>query len=102
MDHAWDLDRGASSPIVVPVLDTGVAYRNALLRFDAPAFPMPGGMTLPALGQVEVPFAAAPDLGSGDRFVSQRDFIWNTTDPLDLDGPRTHASRTHGPLPNNG
>ncbi len=102
MEHAWDLDRGASSSIVVAVLDTGVAYRNALLRFDAPAFPMPGGMTLPALGQVEVPFAAAPDLGSGDRFVSPRDFIWNTTDPLDLDGHGTHVSGTIGQLTNNG
>ena len=36
MEHAWDVNPGATSSIVVAVLDTGVAYRNAVLRRDIP------------------------------------------------------------------
>ena len=102
MERAWDLNPGANSSVIVAVLDSGVAYRNALVRFTAPAFTLQGGATFPALGQIDVPFAAAPDLGGADRFVSPRDFIWNDADPLDLDGHGTHVSGTIGQLTNNG
>jgi serine protease len=105
MEHAWDLNPGANSSVVVAVIDSGVAYRNALVRFRAPAFQTTDSrgnlVNFPALGIVDVPFAAAPDLGGPDRYVAPRDFIWNDNDPLDLDGHGTHVSGTIGQLTNN-
>jgi len=105
MEHAWDLNPGANSSVVVAVIDTGVAYRNALVRFNAPAFQTIDNraniINFPALGSVDVPFAAATDLGGPDRYVAPRDFIWNDNDPLDLDGHGTHVSGTIGQLTNN-
>jgi serine protease len=59
-------------------------------------------VTYPALGTVDIPFAAAPDLAGPNRFVAPRDFIWNDTDPLDFDGHGTHVAGTIGQLTNNG
>jgi serine protease len=59
-------------------------------------------VTYPALGSVDMPFAAAPDLAGANRFVAPRDFIWNDQDPLDLDGHGTHVAGTIGQLTNNG
>jgi len=103
MERAWDINPGATSSVTVAVLDSGVAYRPALMRYNA-SFPFratPGGPVLPALGLIDVPFAAAPDLGGADRFVSPRDFIWETTTPMDLDGHGTHVAGTIGQLTNN-
>ena len=103
MERAWDVNPGATPEIVVAVIDSGVAYRSALMRYNA-AFRfrlMANGPTFPALGIVDVPFAAAPDLGPLDRFVAPRDFIWDTALPLDLSGHGTHVTGTIGQLTNN-
>jgi serine protease len=103
MERAWDINSGASSRVTVAVLDTGVAYRGGIVRFSAQSFfPPTGGGLLPALGAVDVPFAAAPDLGAPERFVAPRDFIWNDVTPLDFDGHGTHIAGTIGQLTNNG
>ena len=101
---AWTKTTG-SEDVVVAVLDTGVAYRNGVLRRDVPSWRDFFGsnlVTYPALGTVDIPFAAAPDLAGPNRFVAPRDFIWNDTDPLDFDGHGTHVAGTIGQLTNNG
>lgn len=100
-EQAWDINPGSTSAIIVAVLDTGVAFDNAIFDFSAPAFTYQG-KRYPALGDVAVPFAAAPELGASSRYVAPRDFIWNDTDPVDLAGHGTHVSGTIGQLTNNG
>ena len=101
LEQAWDINQGATSAVIVAVLDTGVAYRDAFLEFTAGGF-VDGGRVYPPLGRISVPFAAAPELGGPGRFVSPRDFIWNDDIPVDLDGHGTHVSGTVGQLTNNG
>ena len=115
MERAWDIQPGATADIIVAVLDSGVAHKGATLRYNS-RFPFqltdegvtfdlePGRRVYPALGVVDVPFAAAPELGqSGStRFVAPRDFIWNDDLPVDLDGHGTHVTGTVGQLTNNG
>jgi serine protease len=101
MDRAWDINRGASSNLIVAILDTGVAFRSAVLRYTGIAWVRDDGTVFPALGPVDIPFAPAPDLGA-DRFVSPRDFIWDDQLPFDLNGHGTHVAGTVGQLTNNG
>ena len=102
MERAWDIQPGASSDVIVAVLDTGVAFNTALVRYNSAfAFQLtPNGPVFPALGLVDVRFAVAPELGAG-RFVTPRDFIWDDALPFDLDGHGTHVSGTIGQLSNN-
>jgi len=106
MERAWDINPGATPSVTVAVLDSGVAFRSGIMRYNAGEFQFFAGRqlgpTFPALGPIDVPFAAAPDLGGPERFVSPRDFIWETTNPFDLDGHGTHVSGTVGQLTNNG
>jgi serine protease len=102
MERAWDIQPAAGDQIIVAVLDSGVAFRTATVRYNG-RFPfqlVPGGPAYPALGLVDVPFAVAPELGSA-KFVSPYDFIWDDDLPFDLDGHGTHVSGTVGQLTNN-
>ena len=101
MERAWDINPGASPAITVAVLDTGAAYQNVLQRYFARSWNA-GAFVFPALGIVDVPVSAAPELGGRERFVSPRDFIWNDDTPDDLDGHGTHVAGTIGQLTNNG
>jgi serine protease len=103
MERAWDINPGATPAITVAVLDTGVAFRSGMVRYQTRAFRvLPNGPIFPSLGAIDVPFAAAPDLTGADRFAAPRDFIWDTTTPFDLDGHGTHVAGTVGQLTNNG
>jgi serine protease len=106
MERAWDIQPGATSSITVAVLDSGIAFSNTIITFNARAFRVvfPDGTFLqyPALGQINVPFAAAPELVGPNRFVAPRDFVWDDNEPVDLDGHGTHVSGTIGQLTNNG
>ena len=101
MERAWDISRGGATSVTVAVVDTGIAFRSATIRYTGIAWRREDGVAFPALGPVDIPFAAAPDLGT-DRFVAPRDFIWDDNLPLDLAGHGTHVAGTIGQLTNNG
>jgi serine protease len=103
MERAWDIQPAAGSEVIVAVLDSGVAFRTATIRYNSTfAWRLTSTSAIfPALGVVDVPFAVAPELGEA-KFVAPRDFIWNDNLPFDLDGHGTHVSGTVGQLTNNG
>lgn len=76
IERAWDINPGATSGVVVAVIDSGVAYAN------------------------QGAFAQAPDL-AGTRFVPGYDFIWDDDTPFDLDGHGTHVTGTIAQTTNN-
>ena len=102
LERAWDLQPQAGSSITVAVLDTGVAYQNATLIENLPAFRDEEGNRYPALGRVTIPYAGATQLMAPGRFVSPFDFIWENAIPLDFDGHGTHVTGTVGQLTNDG
>jgi serine protease len=101
MERAWDVNPGATSAVIVAVLDGGLAYDTATYQYNARAVSV-GIRRYPALGRVTIPFAAAPELAGPNRFVTPRDFIWDDNLPVDLDGHGTHVAGTIGQLTNNG
>jgi serine protease len=101
MERAWDINPGASSSVIVAILDTGLAYTNiAFTRTQSKAQSIEG-VVYPALGSVNLTFAAAPDLATTGRIVSPFDFIWGDGTPVDMDGHGTHVAGTIGQLTNN-
>ena len=102
MERAWDIQGTAGSAITVAILDSGIAFENKVIRFRGQAFTDDSDNFHEALGTVDIPFAAATDLFTPDRFVAPHDFIWDDNDPVDLDGHGTHVTGTIGELTNNG
>ncbi|HEY7292066.1 MAG TPA: S8 family serine peptidase [Vicinamibacterales bacterium] len=100
LERAWDIQPQAGNTITVAVLDTGMAYTNATINANLPAFIDDNGVRYPALGPVTIPYSAATQLVSPGRIVAPRDFIWEGTQPLDFDGHGTHVSGTLGQLTN--
>ena len=100
LERGWDVQPGGSSSVIVAILDTGLAFENKVFRFNAGSFTQ-DGVSYPALGDVDVPFAAAPDIVTPDRIVAPHDFIWDDSDPVDMDGHGTHVTGTLGELTNN-
>ena len=102
LEKAWDIQPQAGSNITVAVLDTGIAYTNATINANLPAFIDDSGVKYPALGPVTIPYSAATQLITSGRIVAAHDFIWDGTQPLDFDGHGTHVSGTIGQLTNDG
>lgn len=105
MERAWDINPGAASSVIVAVLDTGVAFEDVVLRYVTRPVQVltPDGTTLTIdHGTIDVPFAAAPELGGRDRFVAPYDFAWDDVHPVDTLGHGTHVAGTIGQLTNNG
>jgi serine protease len=100
LESAWDIQAQAGSAVTVAILDTGVAYMNAMITKTLRAFVGDDGQSYPALGPVTIPYAAATQLVRPGRFVAPYDFIWETDTPLDFDGHGTHVSGTVGQLTN--
>jgi serine protease len=86
MEQAWDVNPGATSDIVVAVLDSGVAYRDFTIQY-------PDGTT--------IQFAQVLDL-KGTTFIDPYDFVWDNAYPLDLDGHGTHVTGTIAQRTGNG
>lgn len=102
MERAWEIQPGAGSSVTVAVLDTGMAYTDATVNANVSGFTSEDGNDYPALGDVTIPYSAASQLVVPGRIVAPRDFIWDTTTPLDFDGHGTHVSGTIGQLTNDG
>jgi serine protease len=106
LERAWDIQPQAGSSIIVAVVDTGIAYQNATIMANLPAFRDDQGNRYPALGNVTIPYSAASQLvgaGNAGRIVAPFDILSGGVKvPLDFDGHGTHVSGTIGQLTNDG
>jgi len=87
---AWEINPGARSDVVVAVIDTGLNTVTDTFVFSSSQ-----------LGQIPLRFAQVPDLVTSDRITDPFDFVWNDTDPVDLEGHGTHVAGTIGQQTNN-
>jgi serine protease len=102
LEQAWDIQPNAGSSITVAVIDTGVAFMNALITANIAGFTDDLGRRYPPIPNAVIPYAAAPQLAAPDRFVAPHDFVNNTATPFDFEGHGTHVSGTIGQLTNDG
>ncbi|HUL72821.1 MAG TPA: S8 family serine peptidase [Vicinamibacterales bacterium] len=95
MPHAWDIQPGGNSGLIVATVDTGVT--TVTQSFTFPLF------TGSAIETVSLPFAVSPDLPQS-RIVGPKDFVFMPSGGpvLDFDGHGTHVSSTIGEATNNG
>lgn len=93
LPRAWDLNPGATSSIIIAIVDTGVTSVNQTFTTKT--------WNGTAIQSVDVPFAVNPDLPSS-RLVSPIDFVSGFgTVVLDSDGHGTHVSSTAAEDTNN-
>lgn len=84
MPRAWDINAGATSDIVIAIVDTGVTTVNQTFNF-----PYWNGSAIQTIG---MPFSISPGM-SAARLTRPRDFVFGQT-VLDLDGHGTHVAAT--------
>jgi serine protease len=83
--RAWDINPGASSDVIVAVLDTGVTTVTT-------TFPMPLWTNV-KIEVVDVPVAIDPDIAAS-RILPGRDFVFWTGPVVDFVGHGTHIAGT--------
>ncbi|HYN07760.1 MAG TPA: S8 family serine peptidase [Vicinamibacterales bacterium] len=85
MPRAWDINPGASSDVIVAVVDTGVTTVNQSFNF-----PYWDGSSIRT---ISMPFAISPGLPAS-RHTRSRDFAFWDGAVLDVDGHGTHVAST--------
>jgi serine protease len=89
LPRAWEINPGATTDVVVAVIDTGLNVTSDTFVFSG------------LLGRFAIPFARVPDLVEDGRIVAPYDFVYRDNIPLDLDGHGTHVAGTIGQLTHN-
>lgn len=93
LPKAWDINPGATSALIVAIVDTGVTTENTTRTVAT--------WNGSAIQTITVAYATNPDL-SASRLVSPMDFVTNGgSTVLDSDGHGTHVSSTVGEDTNN-
>jgi serine protease len=90
LPHAWQINPGATSDVVVAVVDSGLNTVNDTILF-----------TSPIVGDVAIRFSQVPDLISDGRAVDPYDFVYDDDLPVDLGGHGTHVAGTIAQQTNN-